>query len=705
MALLPVAALMAVIAASCASMGRPEGGPKDELPPVFLTSDPLPGALNVKATKYRLRFDENIQLKDIQKNVIVSPAQKRQPTITGNGRIVTVELRDTLRDSTTYTIDFGDAITDLNEGNILDGFAYAFSTGPVIDSLAISGMVFEARTLEPAQGMIVGAYRASEPDSAITTKPLERLTRTNQYGQFTLRNLAPGSYRLYALSDANGDYHWDRSENIAFLGETVTPSTEEITVTDTVKGSDGNDSTFTHPGTLFLPNDVILTWFNEDYKQSYLDKHDRQERNRLSLFFNAPMDSMPQLAIVAPSGPLAHLDGKPLREWGALDASAHGDTLDVWIADSAVIKTDSLFIAARYLKTDTADRIVWATDTIKMFARKEKKSDKKSLPDGPAKKGKKKKVKGGDDAMAVADSATAAAPEQPKIKLSIRGGNTQQLNKPLVLSVEKPVAVFDSLAARLEVKPEGDSVWTAVSGFHLTKPEDAKLLEFRGSPVEWQSGASYRITVDSASMTSIYGEPLERFSSEFTARKRDEYSSIVLNITGTGQRAAVAELLSKDDKPVAVAPVVNGRAVFEYLEPSTYYARLFFDDNGNGRYDTGALLDSVQPEETVYYPKRIPLKKNWDLEQSWNIYETPLDQQKPSDIKKNKPKKKDGEEDSGEEEEEQQYDEFGPPVNGGYTNPVGNSGGAGRGSTGGRGGLGGGRFQTNTGNTTTQIRR
>lgn len=698
MALLPVAALMAVIAASCASMGRPEGGPKDELPPVFLTADPLPGALNVKATKYRLRFDENIQLKDIQKNVIVSPAQKRQPSITGNGRIVTVELRDSLRDSTTYTIDFGDAITDLNEGNILDGFAYAFSTGPVIDTLAISGMVFEARNLEPAQGMIVGAYRDSEPDSAITTKPLERVTRTNQYGQFTLRNLAPGSYRLYALNDANSDYHWDRSEDIAFLGEAVTPATEQITVTDTVKGSDGNDSTFTHPGTLFLPNDLILTWFNENYKPSYITKYERTDINRLSLLFNAPMDSMPEITIVAQDGPLAPLAGRPLKEWGVMDASAHGDTLDVWIADSAVIKTDSLFIAARYLKTDTADRLVWAADTLRMFLRKGQKASDSPSGDSPRKGARKGN---GSLSEAEPDTAAAAVPEQPRIKLSIEGGNTQQLNLPLRLKVEKPVAKYDSLAARLEVKPEGDSVWTTVPGFHLSKPADIGLLEFRGSPVEWQSGASYRLAVDSAAMTSIYGEPLAAFSGEFAARKRDEYSSIILNISGTGSRPAVAELLNKDDKPVAAAPVVNGRAVFEYLEPETYYARLFFDDNGNGRYDTGVLLDSVQPEEVVYYPKRIPLKKNWDLEQTWSVYETPLDQQKPSDIKKNKPKKKDGEEET-EEEEEQQYDEFGRPINGGYRNPFGNSG-----SGGNRGGFRGGSFQTNTGNgnLSTQIRR
>lgn len=260
MTLLPMAMLMFIgLAAGCASMGRPEGGPRDVTPPVFVSGSPAPGAINVKGNKIRITFDENVDLKNVQQTVIVSPAQKRQPSISSVGKTVTVELRDTMRDSTTYTIDFGDAIVDLNEGNPLDGFAYAFSTGPVIDTLSISGMVFEARNLEPAQGMLVGVYNALDPDTAITSLPFGRVTRTNQLGQFTVRNLAPGSYRVYALGDLNSDYHWDRSENVAFLGETVTPVAQPSVVTDTLVAADGSDSIVTVGSTIFLPNDIILT--------------------------------------------------------------------------------------------------------------------------------------------------------------------------------------------------------------------------------------------------------------------------------------------------------------------------------------------------------------------------------------------------------------------------------------------------------------
>ncbi len=167
----------AAFMAACASMGRPEGGPRDEDPPVFVRSNPMPGQVNVKGTRITVDFDENIALEDAMNKIVVSPAQRTTPMFTSNGRRVTVELRDTLLPNTTYTIDFADAVKDLNESNILDGLAIDFATGDSIDTLRISGMVFDARTLEPAQGMLVGVY-SNLSDTAITTLPFERITKT-----------------------------------------------------------------------------------------------------------------------------------------------------------------------------------------------------------------------------------------------------------------------------------------------------------------------------------------------------------------------------------------------------------------------------------------------------------------------------------------------------------------------------------------------
>ena len=241
---LTIIGAMASIVGACASIGRPEGGPRDETPPEFVKSNPMPGSTNIDRNRIDIIFNENIKLEDVSNKLVVSPAQKQNPSINSNGRRVTIELRDSLKPNTTYTLDFSDAIRDLNEGNILDGFAMDFATGNTIDSLSVSGMVFEARTLEPAQGMVVGVY-SNLSDTAVKTLPLERVAKTNQYGQFTIRNLKPGNYHIFAIDDRNHDWHWDRSENVAFADFTISPVVEEMAVTDTLRSQAGEDSIVT----------------------------------------------------------------------------------------------------------------------------------------------------------------------------------------------------------------------------------------------------------------------------------------------------------------------------------------------------------------------------------------------------------------------------------------------------------------------------
>ena len=117
------------------------------------------------------------------------------------------------------------------------------------------------------------------------------------------------------------------------------------------------------------------------------------------------------------------------------------------------------------------------------------------------------------------------------------------------------------------------------------------------------------------------------------------------------------QLLSSSDTPVASAVVTDGKARFDFIAPETYYARAFIDLNGNGLWDTGKLLKWQQPEDVYYYPKKINVKKNWDLEQTWDLLETPLDKQKPFDILKNKPKT--SENDNSRTDDEEEEDEFG----------------------------------------------
>lgn len=627
-----LAAVAGALLAACASIGRPEGGPRDMDPPVFVGSRPAPGAVNVKSGTITIMFDENISLDDPVNKVIVSPPQQRQPIVTGNGRRVKVELRDTLVPDVTYTIDFADAIRDLNESNVLDGFAFDFATGAERDSLAISGIVLEARTLEPAQGMLVGVY-SEMTDTTLAKVALERVTKTNQLGRFTVRNLKPGAYYVVAINDMNRDFHWDRSEDIALLGRPVVPSVVPAEFTDTLTGIDGLDSLVTRQGYRYLPDDLLLTWFNEDYKAQYLMKHERLENRCLSMIFAAPSDSLPQLRVL--DGPRS---GEVFDRISVLEASAGRDTLTYWIKDTAVIASDTLTLEARYMRTDSLDNLVMTSDTLKFNIRspKKKKKDKKQEE---------------------ADSAAVAA--MKFMEFAPAASNPQDINVPLRFKAATPVASVDSAGVRLEMLV--DTLWQPVAPPRLRFAREGNPRELVAD-VSWEPGAKYRLTVDSAAVTDIYGLFNKPVSQEITIRALEDYSALYFNVRGLAPgEQAVVELL-RSDAPYRTAVVSGGGATFDYLMPGSYYARLFIDRNGNGKWDTGSVADSIQPEDVFYYPKKLNLKKNWDVEQTWDIYETAVDLQKPDAIKKNKPKKKKWDEDDrkGKKDNDAEEDEDDP---------------------------------------------
>ena len=627
-------ALTLWVVASCASIGRPQGGARDVTPPAYVRSNPPHGTLNFKGERVEAFFDENIQLDDAFNKVIVSPTQKITPVVRSFGRRVTVELRDTLKPNTTYTIDFADAIQDLNEGNVLDGFALDFSTGDSIDTLRLSGIVLEARTLEPAQAMTVGIYR--EPaDTAITTLPFERIARTNQLGQFTVRNLKAGNYAVYAINDLNRDNKWDRSEDIAFLGHLATPSVEAITVTDTIRTAAGTDSLATRPGTAYYPNDLLLTWFNEGYKSQYLKDYKRPERRKITLEMGAPADSLPEIAVV--KGP----QGRSFSEMAVLQHNATNDTLTYWLHDPELIAADSLMLSVRHLNTDTLDRIVWKTDTLRFFWRD---------------KDKKKKKK---------DEEADTVPKPIELlPLTMTSPSDFDVYQPLRLGTSTPIARADTAAFHLEMLV--DTIWTAVPHSPVRadtlNPLTGLVINFDTGP-----GQKYRIRVDSLGVENIYGLHNKDFSQEFKVRELEEYSNLVLNITPDSLPMMV-ELLSEADNPVRVVSAEKGKAIFRYVNPGTYYARLWIDADSNGIWTTGCVIDSLQPEEVYYYPRKIDLKANWDVENSWDIYELPVDAQKPMKIRKNKPKPKKGEEPLPDEDVE--LDEWGEPIDPTRTNSL-----------------------------------
>ena len=626
--------IAAAVMYSCANIGNPSGGPIDKTPPIFMRSNPTPNAVNVKDRKIEIFFDEIVTLKDPSTKIIVSPAQTEMPRMSALGRKVTVELVDSLLPNITYTIDFSNSIQDNNEGNAIDNFAFAFSTGSVIDSMRVSGYVLDSRTLEPMQSVVVG-LQSNLADSAFHKEKLQRVALTNDRGQFTIRNVSPGSYHIFALKDLDRDYKFGNpTEDIAFLDSIIVPSIGSREAADTVYNDLNEIDTImraTRPA--YFPNDILLSMFNEDRKSQYLANNLRVDSTRISLTFAAASDTLPSLSIVG-------RNDVP-DQWYTLERSQTNDTLTYWIRPPHLVSADTLMVATTYLRTDTASNLSWGTDTLKFTFQRQK--------------AKKKKKNEETDSL-----------EQIRfMELHPLANGTQEVYAPLLLQTGTPIERYSREAFHLQRKLQNDTIFY---------PAEIKSIALRDSTlsrrdlmlkVDWEPGAAYTLAVDSLAMTDIYGLQTKPLKVDFNVRKMEEYGNIVFNIPAV-RDSAIVELLDGTEKIVLRAPVKSHRAELLNLLPGKYYARLFIDRNGNGKYDTGNYDMHLQPEETVYYPGAINLKKNWDVEQTWDIYATPIDKQKPEAIKKNKPERKKWEKVNTEktetdEDEENGFSDFSNP--------------------------------------------
>ena len=625
---------IAMLAVACANIGNPSGGARDEDPPIFVSSNPPQGALNVDKTKISILFNEIVNVKDSYEKVVVSPPSRQVPKVASVGKRVTVSF-DSLQPNTTYTIDFSDAIEDNNEGNKLQGFAYTFSTGETLDSLRISGMVLDARNLEPRKGILVGVHD-NLSDTAFTKTPLLRVAKTDDRGRFTVRGLKPGGYRVFALDDKDNDYTYaNPEEDMAFYEVTVEPYTEEVEVSDTIWTKLGEvDTIVSRMRTRYLPNDILLRTFNSEIRPQYLTKYERIDSTRVFLKLNTKAESMPEMRIVAPEE--GDLSGS------VIEKTIKNDSIVYWLPDR-LVHTDSLRIAASYLRTDSTGALSLTTDTLRFFTERPRNVKKK--------KNEKPKT------LSVSDSLKL-------ITLGVQfSGSPQEVYKPIEMTFDTPLARLDTSAFRLEEKI--DTLWYPVrGGFRLVQRDSVSprhfLIEY-----PWAYESAYRLVADTMAAVGIYGKPTRPISQQFNTKKEDDYCSLTLNISGLEPGVpAFVELLNTSDAILRSEVLNNGSVTFKYLSPGKYYARIIEDFNGNGEYDTGNYELLLQPELAYYYPKAINIKKNWDKEEDWDLFATAIDMMKPDAVKKNKPERpKNFKNNSNANEDEEEEEIFDPMAN------------------------------------------
>lgn len=611
-------AILTILVYACASMGNPQGGPYDETPPKVVRSNPDNKTINNKQKRISLLFDEYIKLENASEKIVVSPPQKEMPEIRTEGKRIDIELFDSLQPNTTYTIDFGDAIVDNNEGNPMGQYTYSFSTGSEIDTMEVSGNVLNAEDLEPIKGILVGLHRETD-EKALRTKPFLRVARTNGSGFFNIKGIAPGRYHIFALQDADGDFLFNqKSEQIAFDTTVVVPYSTPDVRNDTVwHDSTHIDSIRYVPYTKFLPNDIVLRAFKEAGQDLHLLKIERPVPNRFTVYFTAPSDTLPVIKGFNFNPETAFL----------LEASEHKDTLTYWIKDTLTANLDTLKFSLTYLDTDTLGQLVLRTDSQELAAKKSRERIEKEL--------KEKIEKWEKDNERLRKKGMATKKENPFLKsymtAQLSSFGSMAPNQNVTITFGQPIERVDTTLFSFQKKV--DTLW--VDEPYLFLPVEGQVRSFR-LYAEWEPGKEYKFVADTAAFTDIFGTESNKVECSVKISSLESFGALFIHLA-IPDTQAVVQLLDASGRIYRSVQTVKNRADFFYLQPATYYVRAFIDVNGNGVWDTGNYDEGLQPEPMYYFPKPIPVKVRMEIEQEWNPTSIPLTKQKAPEITKQKP--------------------------------------------------------------------
>ena len=613
---LPLMLLAAFLLGSCARMGQPDGGWYDETPPRIMGAAPADKGTNVKNRKISIFFDEFIQIENATEKVVVSPPQLETPEIVASGKRIRIELLDSLKPNTTYTIDFSDAITDNNENNPLGNYTYSFSTGDAIDTLEVSGKVLQAKDLEPVKGILVGLY-SDLSDTAFTTKPMLRVSRTDGSGRFVIKGVAPGTYRVYALQDADGNYLFNqKSEMLAFSQEKIVPSfkpdvRQDTTWIDSLRIKSIDRVGYTH----FLPDDIVLRAFNEVMTDRYFLKAERREPESFTLFYSY-------------GGEMPQVRGLNFQSDDAfiIESTEKQDTITYWLKDTALVNQDTLRVELTYHMTDSLGKLVEQIDTLDILSRISYEKRQKDLEREREEWQKKQ-----DRAKKRGEPYDSIMPPKA-LAIGVKAPSELDPDKNIPFTFNTPLASVDTAAIHLYSKH--DTLWyNAPLEFNHVRGRE---YELRG---EWRPDIEYSLEIDSAAFVDIYGKVSPPFKQGFKVKSFDDYGTLLLNIPTMTDTTIVVQLLDAGDKIIKEVTTNQGVAEFYYVSPSTYYVRMYIDSNRNGEWDTGLYSANRQPETVYYFPKEIEIRAKWDFTETWNPLATPVIQQKPAAVTKQKPDK------------------------------------------------------------------
>ncbi len=584
--IIPVALVLVpmLVGPGCANTTTPPtGGKKDTIPPVIVGLKPLPGEVGVSThkTQIAITFDEYVTVKD-PKSIFLSPPLEKNPRYKMRGKTLIVYFDSDLDSNTTYTLDLTNAVADNNESNMYPGYTLTFSTGDQIDSMVVTGTVRDCNTLQPIKGATVMLYK-DLADSAIFLHRPDAAVKTDEWGYFSLRNIADTLYRLYALvDDAANNIYEPENDKVAFIDTIIRPT---MVVSDTLPELLKYDMKDTVNCMARRSEHELYIFREKPTKQLIVNKERVGIRSAYLTFMapNAQVDSI-------------WVKGFPANRL-ILQFNLQRDSLELWINDRRKRFPDTLHTFVDYLKTDSLGKLQPYTEHLRLASDKVKAASKSS----------RKNIKHEDTTCVV---KIAAEPERVE-----QYGFEFEFQLPIIYES------FDSLKL-ISVNPRQQE---SPMKFTVTR-DSLNLRKYTLMPSEkLQTGYEYKLKVPYRKFRDINGSYNDSTEVKVSLPKDDKLSRLDLVLSDVHFNYIVDLLNEKRDRVLRSYKITSDCTLpFPYLKAGKYSIRITEDRNANGLVDTGSLLEHRQPEKVKFYRLKggsyvLDIKESTELEQPINI--------------------------------------------------------------------------------------
>jgi hypothetical protein len=546
-------------------MIAPNGGPKDTNPPKPIQSFPPNYSCNFKENKIEIDFDEFLYLKEINSQLIISPPLKELPEVKTRGKKLIIDLKEKLKENTTYTLFFGDAITDLNEGNPLSSYEFVFSTGYIIDSLTITGKVIDAASQNPEKDIYIMLYDKYTDSIPYKEKPYY-VSKTKEDGSFRLNNLRDMPYKIFAIKEMNNNLLFDDiTEKIAYADSLVTPHIKPIIKPDTTF----NDSLKLSK----IPKDSLINDSLNKLKQAYkslsikdlrlfqeidstqkLLKAEFKNNNTAIIEFKYPVKSLKYNMIHPKDTNIFKID-----EW-----NKNKDSLTFWL-----LKPDLDSIIVSFYEINNGN------DSVYIYKRK---------------------------------GINPIAKNNVKSNIS----STFNYFDKVHIFCSLPVLNTDSILLTLFTNTDTNNLYAYKSDSNCRRFSLKQILK---------SDQTYKLVLKQGVMKDISGNANDSLVLNFKTNTAEDFGNFFLKINSSDSvNSFIIQILSEKGE-VKSEQIYNKNKllIFKNLEPGSYQIKAIKDKNANVKWDTGNYLKNIQPEEVFFYSSKITIRANWDLEETWTF--------------------------------------------------------------------------------------